>query len=81
MNAKIHTPTVTHSNLNYLPTITIHSHIFQPLHIFPNQKLPILNNNNPPPFQTYLIPPQTPTPKISLNPPPSTLLQLPHLLI
>ncbi len=55
MNSKLHRATVTEANLNYVGSITIDEDLLDAAHLYPNEKVHIVNNNNGARFETYII--------------------------
>lgn len=69
LKAKIHTATVTESNLEYEGSITIDSIILKKAGILPYEKVMVSNLNNGERFETYAIPGKSGGRGICLNGP------------
>jgi aspartate 1-decarboxylase len=69
LKAKIHTATVTESNLEYEGSITIDSVILKKAGILPYEKVMVSNLNNGERFETYAIPGKRGSREVCLNGP------------
>ena len=56
MKSKIHRVRVTEANLNYVGSITIDADLMDAAHLFPNERVQVVNNNNGARIETYVIP-------------------------
>ncbi|MDX9746908.1 MAG: aspartate 1-decarboxylase [Paludibacter sp.] len=55
LKSKIHRPSVTEANLNYIGSITIDEDLMDAANLIANEKVTIVNNNNGARFDTYVI--------------------------
>lgn len=69
LRAKIHTATVTESNLSYEGSITIDESILKKAGILPYEQVMVSNLNNGERFETYVIPGKKGSGEICLNGP------------
>ena len=69
LKAKIHTATITESNLEYEGSITIASDVLNESGILPYEMVMVSNLNNGERFETYAIPGEAGSGKICLNGP------------
>lgn len=69
LRAKIHTATVTDSNLSYEGSITIDESLLKKAGIIPYEQVMISNLNNGERFETYVIPGRKGSGEICLNGP------------
>ncbi len=65
--SKIHRVRVTEANLNYIGSITIDEDLMDAAHLYENEKVQIVNNNNGERLETYVIRGERGTGIISLN--------------
>jgi aspartate 1-decarboxylase len=54
--SKIHCAAVTEANLHYMGSITIDVALMEKAHIFPNERVQVVDNNNGARLETYVIP-------------------------
>ena len=54
MRAKLHGATVTAANLHYMGSLTLDSELMEKLDILPNEKVQVLNMNQPERVRTRL---------------------------
>lgn len=69
LRAKIHTATVTDSNLSYEGSITIDESLLKKAGIIPYEQVMVSNLNNGERFETYVIPGRKGSGEICLNGP------------
>ncbi len=67
LKSKIHCATVTEANLQYMGSITIDSALMEAAHIYPNERVQVVNNNNGNRLETYVIPGEANSGVICLN--------------
>ncbi len=67
MKSKIHRATVTDANLHYVGSITIDESLMKAAHLYPHEKVQIVNINNGERFETYVIPGESGSGAICLN--------------
>ena len=65
--SKIRCATVTEANLHYMGSITIDAALMDKAHIFPNERVQVVDNNNGARLETYVIPGPRDTGVICLN--------------
>ena len=56
LKGKIHCATVTEANLQYMGSITIDEELMEKAGIIPNERVPVVANNNGARLETYTIP-------------------------
>jgi len=54
--SKIHCATVTEANLHYMGSITMDVALMEKAHIYPNERVQVVDNNNGARLETYVIP-------------------------
>jgi aspartate 1-decarboxylase len=65
--SKIHRATVTHSNLNYVGSITIDADLMKAADLIPYEKVQVANISNGERFETYVIEGEAASGVIGLN--------------
>ena len=81
LKSKIHRAKVTQAELNYVGSITIDEDLIDAANIIPNEKVPIVNNNNGARFETYVIKGERGSGTVCLNGATARLAQVGDIVI
>jgi len=81
LKSKIHRATVTDACLDYEGSITIDKELMEAAHLFPHEKVQVLNMNNGERFETYVIEGKSKSGIICLNGAAARLVQKNDLII
>ena len=75
LKSKIHRVKVTQAELNYVGSITIDEDLLDAAHMFPNEKVQVVNINNGARLETYIIKGERGSGEICLNGPAARCVQ------